>query len=113
MDFETAFPAVSRLWVERVLKAAKAPQWVVNVAIATTAYSKVLRDDNSVAFAMDSGVGQGDTASASLVVIAVNPLLLAFEANFNGKPEVVSAFADDINLRLDSFRINAAHSPHP
>ena len=105
--FQAAFPSVSWKLLFFFIGKAGLPEGMLNflneMYTCVMACSAENREENLLE--MFSGILQGCPLSGSLFVIAINPLLLAFEGISPGKKQaVVTACADAIGIVLQQLR---------
>ena len=83
------------------------PEGLLNLLIAMYTCVMAFSSDNSEDKVLDmfSGILQGCPLSGCLLVIAINPLLIALEGISSDKKQtVVKAWADDIGIVLQQLR---------
>ena len=85
------------------MAAASFPSWLISLAGASWDKARIVNQDGSIAYPVDSGVGQGCPAASVLFIIGINPLLVSLDRVLSCDcGEVLSAYADDIAMVLAS-----------
>ena len=106
-DFASAFPSIAHAWIMIVLRAAKAPEWLINYITALYSQNHTYRMSSfgkTFLYSIFCGVIQGCPMSATIFLFAVSPSLVHFDQSLaRSQGGIVRACADDIGICLKNY----------